>query len=232
MKPDWQTFYASYPRAFGPREYLKQAGHTIGGEPISDEQVSLILARMRALLDLRPEHRLLDLCCGNGYFTRVLAAECREVVGVDFSEPLLEVARRDHNPENVTYVLRDARSVEAASLPGLGSFDRLLMCGALQHFERVELAPLLANLRSLTTEERVLVFLLVPDRRRRWDFYDTLSKRMRHLLRHLAGSERMGTWWHPDDFEAPARGLGLDCSFHEMDPGLHASRYRFDIRMS
>ena len=50
MMLDWEKFYDSYPRGFGPTEYLRQAGHTINGEPINSEQFEIILDRMEEML--------------------------------------------------------------------------------------------------------------------------------------------------------------------------------------
>jgi len=39
--------------------------------------------------------RVLDLACGEGYITRILATKGAKVTGVDFSEKLIELARRE-----------------------------------------------------------------------------------------------------------------------------------------
>lgn len=46
------------------------------------------------LAAVRPGHRGLDLCCGTGDIAFALAARGAEVVGLDFSEPMLAVAER------------------------------------------------------------------------------------------------------------------------------------------
>jgi cyclopropane fatty-acyl-phospholipid synthase-like methyltransferase len=229
---DWEAFYASHPLSFGGDEYLKQAGHTINGRPISEAQFELLVETMQDLLDLREGDVLLDLCCGNGIFTKELAKRCKRVVGVDFSRPMLEIAERTHRPQNVTYHQMNALAVDSNSLVGSMRFDKVVMCGALQHFSRDQLQRLVGNMVNVTSDGRVIVFLLVPDRRKRWVFYDTPGKRVRHLARQLLGRERMGTWWTPEDFEGTCQRLGLRSSFHDMDARLHPSRYRFDVRIT
>src|ERR1700722_11803425 len=44
---------------------------------------------------LSPDQRLLDAGCGNGYGARLFAPLVREVVGVDYSESMVERARAD-----------------------------------------------------------------------------------------------------------------------------------------
>jgi len=50
--------------------------------------------RLLRLARPKPGERALDLCCGTGDVAFALAGKGAEVVGLDFSEPMLEVARR------------------------------------------------------------------------------------------------------------------------------------------
>lgn len=229
---DWERFYATYPLAFGPSEHLKQAGHTIKGNPISNEQFQLIAENTGTLLNLAKDDVVLDLCCGNGVFTKEHAKRCDRVVGIDFSKPLLNVAERDHCAENLSYYRMNALDVRPGGVMSSFGFNKVIMCGALQHFEPHHLEPLLENLVYLTSEERIILFYLVPDRRKKWTFYDTIAKRSGHVVRQLMGKERMGRWWHPRDFEETCGRLGLTCSFFPMDERLHASCYRFHIKIT
>src|SRR5204863_5373882 len=44
--------------------------------------------------DPKPGERALDLCCGTGDATFALAAKGAETTGLDFSEPMLQIARK------------------------------------------------------------------------------------------------------------------------------------------
>lgn len=56
-----------------------------------------------------PGCRVLDVCCGTGDVSLALARQGAEVVGLDFSEPMLAVARRRvTDGGNVTFVAGDA----------------------------------------------------------------------------------------------------------------------------
>jgi demethylmenaquinone methyltransferase/2-methoxy-6-polyprenyl-1,4-benzoquinol methylase len=54
--------------------------------------------RVAALAAPRPGDRALDLCCGTGDISFALAALGAEVTGLDFSEPMLAVARQRQTP--------------------------------------------------------------------------------------------------------------------------------------
>jgi trans-aconitate methyltransferase len=59
------------------------------------------------LLNPQPGERILDLGCGNGHLTRMIAASGAHVVGIDSSPEMLRAARREY-PE-VEFILADAR---------------------------------------------------------------------------------------------------------------------------
>jgi SAM-dependent methyltransferase len=64
--------------------------------------------------------RALDLGCGNGRTCRMIADRYREVVGVDVSSRVLEIAQAKGNPANVRYECRDVLDL---SPEGDGTFD-------------------------------------------------------------------------------------------------------------
>ncbi|MEW2625884.1 class I SAM-dependent methyltransferase [Streptomyces sp. NPDC048106] len=101
----------------------------------------------RALVPLGPFADGLDLCCGTGAGTQVLAGLCRRsAVGVDFSAGMLEIARRRVRPEDgpaVGWVRGDARA-----LPFTAAFDLVVSFGAFGHFLPRELPGLFAQVHS------------------------------------------------------------------------------------
>lgn len=95
----------------------------------------------RSLRDLGVVERALDLCCGTGAASVRLLEHAHEVVGVDASQGMLEVARR---------VAPSARFVraDALSLPAeIGRFDLVVSYGAFGHFLPRELETLVAQVR-------------------------------------------------------------------------------------
>jgi SAM-dependent methyltransferase len=80
---------------------------------------------------LHPDDVTLEIGCGLGRITRVLAARSREVLAVDVSDEMLARAR-EHNPElgNVRWILGDGVSLTAIEP---GSIDACLSVVVLQH---------------------------------------------------------------------------------------------------
>jgi SAM-dependent methyltransferase len=84
-------------------------------------------ALLRAIGDVR-SLRVLDLGCGQGYFTRKLAARGAHVIGIDWSAGMIAraTARETRQPQGIEYRVIDARRTGEAF--AAGSFDLLVAC--------------------------------------------------------------------------------------------------------
>jgi SAM-dependent methyltransferase len=88
--------------------------------------------------------RAVDLGCGTGRHVAVLAGRYREVLGVDLSEQMLELARRHHAGPGVRFARRDLRDLR----PDLdGRFDLVISAHTLHHVE--DLDSTLERIREL-----------------------------------------------------------------------------------
>ncbi|GHI09838.1 SAM-dependent methyltransferase [Streptomyces cellostaticus] len=117
---------------------------------------AVLEAVAKALDPLGPFEDGLDLCCGTGAGTDVLAGLChRSVTGVDFSAGMLDVARRraavagERPPAGaegpgVAWVRGDARA-----LPFTAAFDLVVSFGAFGHFLPRELPGLFTQVHSV-----------------------------------------------------------------------------------
>ncbi|MEU6811616.1 class I SAM-dependent methyltransferase [Streptomyces sp. NPDC046831] len=107
---------------------------------------ALLNALASALDRIGPFDDGLDLCCGTGAGTGMLARVCREsVTGLDFSAGMLAVAReqvRAAGPR-LAWVRGDARA-----LPFTAAFDLVVSFGALGHFLPRELPGLFAGVHA------------------------------------------------------------------------------------
>src|SRR5439155_3740449 len=77
------------------------------------------------LLALQPGERILDIACGNGAFSRRMAALGAQVVASDFSPKFIERARARtvENADRITYHVVDATNGAQLLALGEGSFD-------------------------------------------------------------------------------------------------------------
>jgi 23S rRNA (uracil1939-C5)-methyltransferase len=114
---------------------LPQWDVTLAFEPLDFIQVNArlneqMIARALEMLDLRPEHRVLDLFCGLGNFTLPLARVVREVVGVEGDAGLVARARANaqrNGLDNAQFFAADLAQ-DQRDMPWMRQgFDRLLL---------------------------------------------------------------------------------------------------------
>ncbi len=72
-----------------------------------------ILANIEPLIGAIDGLTILDLCCGEGRFTRRMSALGATVTGVDLSSNLLDIARSSDPDSSVTWLQDDARMLHS-----------------------------------------------------------------------------------------------------------------------
>lgn len=107
-------------------------------------------SEMPALFDFAKKFkvgcRFLDLCCGCGYDSARIHALGYEVVGIDFSEESLKIAR-EKNPDIVFYnnnMLNDYSYI--------GTVDAIFVIAGLVHIESTELKQAFSHMRNVMKE--------------------------------------------------------------------------------
>jgi 2-polyprenyl-3-methyl-5-hydroxy-6-metoxy-1,4-benzoquinol methylase len=107
---------------------------------------------------LRPatgEH-ILDIACGNGVTSRRLAQAGASVTALDFSDEMINLARKRSNDLKVEYKVADATDGSALLECGLGRFDGALCNMALM--DMADIGPLMKALGSLLRPAGRFVF--------------------------------------------------------------------------
>jgi len=104
-------------------EYWKDpAAAPPAADPLRAPRLALLLPQ------LAPTDRVLDVGCGDGRATRVLAGRCRQVVGVDISRGALRAARAE-SPDGRWL----CASLESELPFADSSFDVLYCCEVIEH---------------------------------------------------------------------------------------------------
>jgi magnesium-protoporphyrin O-methyltransferase len=119
-----------------------------------DAMRAALLARLPA--DMRGL-RVLDAGCGTGAATAAMAERGAEVVAVDISASLIEVAR---TRVPVTDLRRVTFHAGDMLDPGLGRFDHVLAMDSLIHYRAGDIAQMLAQLAARTKAS--VVFTVAP----------------------------------------------------------------------
>ena len=80
---------------------------------------------------LRPGMTILEVGCGTGSFTRELARSGAEIVAIDVSPELLEIARANYSAPNVRYEIQNAYALMYSD----ATFDSVVGSSILHHLE-------------------------------------------------------------------------------------------------
>lgn len=129
LAPTYDEWWLGTGRCSGP-DYLR---------PGWDEEVR----RMFDIIGGFEPARTLDVACGTGLVTRLLPGE---IVGLDLSEPMLAIARRQ--APSATFVHGDALALPFAD----ASFERVFMCCLYGVVESEKQEQLIAEARRVSTE--------------------------------------------------------------------------------
>ena len=120
-----------------------------------------LTAYLRPLLPARGE-RAVDLGCGTGQHAALLAAHYEQVLAVDVSAPMLDLARQKRPRRNIRYQQRDLTEVAPRKD---GTFDLVFTAHTLHHVPDLELS--LIELRDLVRPGgQAIIIDNVDDRRR------------------------------------------------------------------
>jgi len=74
----------------------------------------LMVMKVLGLLDLKENHEVVDLFCGIGNFTIPIAQRVKKVIGIEYSEDLVDRARKNssiNNIHNADFICEDLESV-------------------------------------------------------------------------------------------------------------------------
>jgi cyclopropane fatty-acyl-phospholipid synthase-like methyltransferase len=224
---DWREYWDEFPRRFNDSDFRRQVGRTANrGVPTPALEIEAVIEEIVSSLALGPRDRLLDLCCGNGLLTVRLAERCTEAVGVDFSEPMIRLAREHHTGGNVRYV--DGSVLDLGRCVD-GKFDKICMVESLAYFGPDDLAQILDGLSTRGASRMTILFSGVLDDEAKWDFFDTPARRTEYEQQQKEGTEIMGRWWTRSEIGRIATKHGYETEFSSQDERLNTAHYRFNV---
>jgi SAM-dependent methyltransferase len=221
--------YKQYPRTLAADDYWGQVRRTVRGVPVGEDQIQMIVDAIVGGLELRPADVVLDVACGNGALSRYLYPLCSALLGVDFSDYLISVAKDNfEDAPRFSYVCDDAAHYVGAETDP-GRFTKVLCYGSFSFFPPEVSRSVLAGLRErFTNVERVFIGNL-PDRVLAHLFYDHGLPDAAVLEDH---TEQIGTWRSQTEFADLAAECGWHATFTRMPDNFFARLYRYDVLLT
>jgi 2-polyprenyl-3-methyl-5-hydroxy-6-metoxy-1,4-benzoquinol methylase len=226
---DWYVYWNENPKQHGEIEFLKQVGKTVGGIPIPEKLLNIISSEIIDKLSLREEDRVLDLCCGNGVLSAGVSKHCAELLCVDYSQTLVDVARKHHCGSNVEYFCRSVLDPAFYTQVAGRGITKIYMYEALQHFRIDDLSSLLRLAKTILPGNGVVLLGSIPDVTKLWSFYDTPERKAEYFRRMAEGNEAIGTWWEPENLREICEKQGFRTEILKQSSVLHTAHYRFDV---
>lgn len=230
MSNYWKSFFESYRLVDikSDTDLRFQVGKSVGGKAISDSEFKGIVDRIARAIDLNAHDRLLDLCCGNGVITHELAARCKSVLGIDFSQPYIENARTFKSADNIEYVCDDVTNFTKAMHEHKFLPTKVLMQGSLAYLTTEQFASLLQALKDVAPDFGSFLVSAVPDQSRRHLFHNTLRRKIAWFYYSivLKRDRGVGRWWTKKEIEDICKAHELQVFFDQPVSGLC---YRMDF---
>jgi hypothetical protein len=231
---NWRRFFESYRLVSieTDADLLYQVGATVGGKPILKEQFEALLQDCRSALELRENDMLLDLCVGNGVITFELARQVECAVGIDFSQPYIENARKHKVRPNLHYFVHDIVDPEnCGALKGFPPTSRTLCYAALAYLSPAQVERMIHYVSVHGTQDVRIFIGSVLDRARIWSFFNTWQRKLSYVVRVrlLRCDFGLGRWWARSELVKVAARHGFSCAFREQSSVLHTAHYRFDV---
>jgi SAM-dependent methyltransferase len=226
----YQKFsYDQHARTCAPDDFLRQACRTVQGVPVSDDQLQMIKDAIDAGLRLKRDDVLLELACGNGALSYHLFDACKEYVGVDISEYLISIARKNFEIlPNYRYVAQGAAEfLRRAANPG--RFSKVLCYAGFQFLAATEAVEVLHALHRNFDNVQTVFIGNVPDKAHAGQFYRTRQPSVEELS---DCSTAIGVWRARDEFAQLAASAGWEVTFSTMPAAFYASHYRYDALLS
>lgn len=224
-----KEFYNDHAAKCQPDDYWGQVKRTVNGQPVTQDQIDLIVAAISSGLRIEQSDVLLDLCCGNGALTRYLFDQCSGGLGIDFSDFLIDVANKNFAREpDRRFALGDVVDY-ARSTPATASFTKCLCYGAFQYLPQDHALELLRLLRDRFTGLKLVYLGNLPDKDRMQLFFTD--------GRYTPGiedspSSPIGIWRTRSEFDELAGAAGWEVEYRVMPASFYASHYRYDAILS
>lgn len=95
-------------------------------------QAKVVLPNLTRMLELSGKEAVLDIACGQGYFTRHFAKDAKKIEGCDLSLSLIAFAKA-HSDKAIAFTVSDA---SALSFAKSGAYDIAYCVLALQNIEK------------------------------------------------------------------------------------------------
>lgn len=100
--------------------------------------------------------KLLEIGCGLGRWAEFFEDKCSEYVGIDYSENLIELAKKYFNYPNCYFENLSATEIDECNLPVKGKFDIIFITGVLIYLNDDDIKIMIEKINKLTHSNSII----------------------------------------------------------------------------
>lgn len=227
---DSEYIHKEYPKTCEDNDFWGQVKRTVGGKPVTQEQIDIIIEAIKNGLELDKKDVLLDIGCGNGALANYLFPEIKEYLGIDFSEYLVDIAKKNFEQlPKYKFLLSDGLDyVQNEKNPK--RFNKALCYGAFSYLTEESSEKILRVICEKFVNIDKLYIGNLPDKERAKNFYyDNVD--YKSLLKDNNSS--IGIWRSKEEFRSLANKSGWKkVVFCNMPENFYSAHYRYDVILS
>ena len=140
-------------------------------------KVELEREKMLEYATLKPDHNILDLGAGSGFWSIELARKVKKVVAVDFSESMLELGINNVKKNNITNInfVQSACQDYKSDIP----FDLIFISGLFLYLNDSELEKTMLNILSYSHKDTMVIFRDGTGIGERYEFTNRYSENLK-----------------------------------------------------
>ena len=211
-----------------------QVARTVNKRPIAVDVFKRIVFEIITGLELEPDDILVDLCCGNGLFTYELSNKVKQIIGIEFSQKIIDSGNLFKSAPNISYCLGSVVEYLQSfndSWPGVTP-DKYLMNDSLAYFSDDDLEMMLICIHRTAKKFKFLI-RGVPCDDLKWNYYKTAEQKAFYNQLLAKGDltfDGLGRWWNRQNIINICEKQNLECSIRNQD--TFVSDYRIDVLIS
>lgn len=217
--------HKEHPKTKKETDFWGQVSRSVNGVAVSDEQIKLIHDAIGNGLQLNGTDHLLDLGCGNAALSSYFFNNIKEYTGVDFSEYLIEIAKKYfYQKDKTNYLVNDLVSFVTSEIQPL-KYNKALCYGVFSYLSYESAEQLLTLLSREYKELEILYIGNLPNKKEAHKFYHDDIDYEPLLTDNLSA---IGIWRTPEELKLLAERCGWSTEIRTMDDAFYAAHYRYD----
>lgn len=151
--------HLDYKQVYEPDYFHGRGMRTLFDEPYDAKHFDQFILKLRSVVPVTRQTRVLDLACGLGSRAWHLAREVAHVDAVDVSPYAMEFARKHYERPNLAFHEHDI-----LTWPGEGRYDLVLLVSIYEHLTRQDQDALLERMkRWLAPDGKIAVHVVIGE---------------------------------------------------------------------